>query len=169
MKDIVPVERIESRILLIRGHKVMLDRDLAEIYGVETRVLKQAVSRNIERFPQDFMFELNDEEFQKWRSQFVMSKSDKMGLRWKPYAFTEQGIAMLSSVLRSERAVQMNILIMRAFVKLRNVLATHKELAEKFEELENRVGRHDAVIDEILDAIRELMTPVRTEAIGFTA
>ena len=117
MKNLIPVERIENRIYLIRGQKVMLDRDLAELYGVATKALKQAVKRNLSRFPIDFMFELTEEEFKNWRSQFVASKSDRMGLRWKPYAFTEQGVAMLSSVLRSEGAVQVNILTTKIKIK----------------------------------------------------
>jgi len=105
MSDLIPIERIENKIYLIRGQKVMLDRDLAELYGIETKKLKQAVKRNIDRFPDDFMFQLNKEEFNNWRSQFVTSNVDKMGLRWTPFAFTEQGVAMLSSVLRSKRAI----------------------------------------------------------------
>ena len=114
MKDPVPVERITSKIYLVRGQKVMLDRDLAELYGVEAKVMKQAVRRNKKRFPEDFMFELSGEEFKNWRSHLVTSKSDRMGLRYRPMAFTEQGVAMLSSVLNSERAIQVNIQIMRA-------------------------------------------------------
>jgi hypothetical protein len=119
-KPLVPAELIEKKIYLIRGQKVLLDRDLAELYRVETKVLKQAVKRNIKRFPDDFMFELSKAEFTHWRSQFVTSKSDKIGLRYSPMAFTEQGVAMLSSVLKSERAIEVNIQIMRAFVKLRS-------------------------------------------------
>ena len=123
---LIPVERIERAILLIRGEKVLLDRDLAELYGVETRVLVQAVKRNLRRFPADFMFQLSKDEFENWRSQFVMSNpGSKMGLRRRPYAFTEQGVAMLSSVLNSDRAIEVNIAIMRAFVRLRDMLATH--------------------------------------------
>ena len=168
MKDIVPVERIENRIFLIRGQKVMLDKDLAELYGVPTKRLNEQVKRNLRRFPEDFMFQLTWKEAQGLRSQFATLEPGDH-LKYLPYAFTEQGVAMLSSVLNSPRAIEINILIMRAFVKLRNLLATHKELAEKFEELEGRVGTHDAVITDILEAIRELMTPVKTEAIGFQA
>jgi len=110
----VPIEVIISKIILVRSEKDLLDRDLAELYGVETKALKQAVRRNIKRFPDDFMFELSKEEFENWRSQFVTSNSDKMGLRYRPMTFTEQGIAMLSSVLRSNRAIEVNIAIMRA-------------------------------------------------------
>ena len=152
----VPTERIEWSILLIRGQKVMLDRDLAELYGVETRVLNQAVRRNIRRFPPDFMFQLSPEEFTKWRSQIVMSKRERMGLRRRPFAFTEQGVAMLSSVLNSDRAIDVNIAIMRAFVRLRELMATHKELARKIEELERR---YDAQFRAVFDTIGELMQP----------
>ena len=134
---LIPAERIERSILLIRGEKVLLDRDLADLYQVETRVLIQAVKRNIGRFPTDFMFQLSTKELERWRSQFVMSNpAAKMGLRRRPsYAFTEQGVAMLSSVLHSERAVDVNIEIMRAFVQLRQMLASHKELAHKLDAL----------------------------------
>ena len=138
---VFPEKRIISQIYLIRGKKVMLDRDLAELYGVETKVLKQAVRRNLERFPSDFMFELNKEEFKNWRSQIVTSKSDKMGLRYAPMAFTEQGVAMLSSVLNSKNAIQVNIQIIRTFNKLRELLATHKELREKIETMEKQYDR----------------------------
>ena len=169
MHNLVPIEIIENRIYVIRGQKVMLDRDLADLYSVETRELKQAVKRNYDRFPDDFMFQLTGEELAKWRSQFVTSISDRMGLRWRPYAFTEQGIAMLSSVLRSKRAIKMNITIMRAFVKLRQMLSSHKELADKFHELEKRVQRHDGDIYSIVKAIRRLMTEPKTpkKRIGF--
>src|SRR5882724_11512935 len=123
----VPIQLIERRIYLIRGQKVMLDSDLAELYQVETRALNQAVRRNLDRFPEDFMFQLSEQELENWRSQIVMSNpTSRMGLRRPPYAFTEHGVAMLSSVLNSVRAVQMNILIIRAFVQLRELLATHK-------------------------------------------
>ncbi|MDY6837834.1 MAG: ORF6N domain-containing protein [Thermodesulfobacteriota bacterium] len=134
----------------------MLDRDLAELYGVETKILKQAVRRNIERFPTDFMFELTKEEFGNWRSQFVTSKGDKMGLRYPPMAFTEQGVAMLSSVLRSKRAVQVNIEIMRAFVRLRQMLSAHKDLERKLAALEKK---YDDQFKIVFEAIAELMTP----------
>ena len=136
MTNILPSERIERSILLIRGHKVMLDADLAELYGVETRALLQAVSRNQKRFPEDFMFQMSKDEYELLRSQIVISKKGRGGRRYLPYVFTEQGVAMLSSVLRSERAVQVNIEIMRAFVRLRELVATHKDLARKLETLE---------------------------------
>ena len=131
---LIPVERIEKAIYLIRGEKVMLDRDLAHLYEVSTKVLKQAVKRNIDRFPDDFMFVLNPVEFQDWRSQFVISKADRIGLRYPPMAFTEHGILMLSSVLNSQRAIQVNIEIMRAFVKLRQMLASNAELSRRLDE-----------------------------------
>ena len=158
-KAIVPVERIEKAILMIRGEKVLLDRDLPELYGVETKVLKQAVRRNIKRFPSDFMFELTKEEFENWRSQSVTSKSDKMGLRYRPMAFTDQGVAMLSSVLRTDGAIEVNIAIMRAFVKLRQMVSTHKKLEAKLTQLEHKIESHDENIETIFEAIRQLMTP----------
>ena len=154
MTNILTSERIERSILLIRGHKVMLDADLAELYGVETRALLQAVSRNQKRFPEDFMFQMSKEEYELLRSQIVISKKGRGGRRYLPYVFTEQGVAMLSSVLRSERAVQVNIEIMRAFVRLRELVATHKYLARKLETLEKR---YDAQFKVVFDAIRELM------------
>ena len=156
MSQLVPVEVIERRILLIRGQKVMLSTDLAELYGVETRVLIQAVKRNIERFPEDFMFQMNDTEFANLKSQFVIS-SWGGARRGNPYAFTEQGVAMLSSVLRSPRAVQVNIAIMRAFVKLRELLAGHKELGRKLEEMEQK---YDAQFKVVFEAIYTLMAPL---------
>jgi len=167
-KDIVPIKIIENRILLIRGKKMMLDRDLAELYGVETRVLKQAVRRNIKRFPGDFMFVLSKQEFTNWRSQFVTSNNDKMGLRYPPMAFTEQGVAMLSSVINSERAIEVNIQIMRAFIKLREMLATHKDLARKLSTLEKK---YDEQFRVVFDAIRALMTEEEKpeRKIGFKA
>ncbi|ODS34512.1 MAG: ORF6N domain protein [Candidatus Scalindua rubra] len=154
---LIPQETIEGKILLIRGKKVMLDRDLAMLYGVETGILKRAVSRNIERFPDDFMFCLTKEEFNNLRCQFGTSSWG--GARYLPYAFTEQGVAMLSSVLRSKIAVQVNIQIMRAFVKLREILSTNKELAHKLSQLERKIERHDVEIQAIFKAIRQLMTP----------
>ena len=170
-KALVPTEVIVTKIIFLRGERVLLDRDLAELYGVETRVLKQAVRRNMKRFPEDFMFELTKEELEDWRSQFVISKSDKMGLRYRPMAFTEQGVAMLSSVLNSDRAIEVNIAIMRAFVQLRKMIASNEELARKLKELEERLEKHDENIGLIFEAIRELMTPPDkpTKKIGFEA
>ena len=159
MNQAVLVERVEHRIYMIRGHKVMLDSDLAELYGVKTEALNQAIKRNQERFPQDFMFRLTAEEAESLRSQFVISKQGRGGRRYLPHAFTEQGVAMLSSVLNSRRAVQVNIAIMRAFVKLREILATHKELAQKLAELERKLQGHDNQTQSIFDAIRQLMAP----------
>jgi len=161
-ESLLPVERITSKIFLLRGEKILIDRDLAELYGVETRVLKQAVKRNLNRFPADFIFKLNKEEFKNWRSQFVTSNSDKMGLRYAPLAFTEQGVAMLSSVLKSNRAVQVNIAIMRAFVQMRKFLQSSDALAKKLNELEketkNKFGEHQKKIDEIFEVIKQLMS-----------
>ena len=156
-KDLpIPVERIERAILLIRGQKVLLDRDLAVLYGVETRALNQAVRRNIKRFPPDFMFELTREEIMRI-SQTVISSEIKYSKR--VHAFTEQGVAMLSSVLKSERAIEVNIAIMRVFVRLREMMATHKQLALKLRELESRIQDHDEQIVAIFEAIHRLMTP----------
>jgi hypothetical protein len=154
MTDMVPIERVANKIYAIRHTRVILDRDLAELYGVETKALKQAVRRNIKRFPDDFMFELSKEEFTNWRSQFVTSNHDKMGLRYSPMAFTEQGVAMLSSVLNSERAIQVNILIMRAFTKLREMLSTHEDLRRKVEAMERKYDRQFKVV---FDAIKQLI------------
>ena len=157
---IVPVEWIEKKIYLIRGHKVMLDSDLAELYGVSVKVLNQAVKRNISRFPEDFMFQLTKEEYDSLRSQIVTLKTGRGKHRkYLPYVFTEQGVAMLSSVLRSERAIQVNIAIMRVFVKLRQIFSTHKEIAYKLTELERKVEKHDKEIKAIFDANRRLMIP----------
>ncbi|MCX5692082.1 MAG: ORF6N domain-containing protein [Candidatus Omnitrophica bacterium] len=155
--ELIPEQVIEPKIFMIRGHKVMLDRDLAELYGVRTMVLNQAVKRNISRFPQDFMFQLSNEELENLISQIVISSWG--GTRKLPYAFTEQGVAMLSSVLNSERAVQVNIAIMRAFVKLRQILSMNKELAHKLAELERKIEKHDVDIQAIFEAIRRLMAP----------
>ena len=156
----VPVERIEQAILLIRGQKVLLDRDLAQLYGVTTGRLNEQVRRNLKRFPADFMFQLSKEEFENWISQIVISNPGaKMGQRKKPYAFTEQGVAMLSSVLKSDRAIEVNIAIMRAFVKLREILATHKDVTRKLEDIERKLGQHDEHFRVVFEAIRQLMLP----------
>ncbi len=151
---LVLADRITSAILLLRGEKVMLDRDLADLYGVEVKVLNQAVKRNIERFPADFMFQLTPDETQILRSQFVTSSWG--GARKAPYAFTEHGVAMLSAVLRSPRAIQVSIQIVRTFVELRRILATHEDLARKMVALEKK---YDAQFKVVFDAIRELMAP----------
>ena len=166
MKTSVPMEAIEGKILLIRGQKVMLDRELAMLYGVETRALNQAVQRNIKRFPEDFMSQLTKEEVDNWKSQIVISNQEKMGLRIRPYAFTENGVAMLSSVLSSERAITVNIQIMRTFTKIRGMLATHNELRQKIEKMEKKC---DTQLKVVFDAIRQLMTPPEKSkrSIGF--
>jgi hypothetical protein len=171
-RQIIPAARLAQSMYFLRGQKVMLDSDLAALYGVTTAALNQAVRRNKARFPADFMFRLTaaDEEDFKCQigisskgtrliSQSVISNPGRGGRRHRPYAFTEQGVAMLSSVLNSERAVRVNIAIMRAFVKLRETLETNRELARKFAEIEKRVGRHDSEISAIIDAIRRLMAP----------
>jgi len=159
-KNSLPVEIIEHKIYLIRGYKVMLDTDLASLYQVATKAFNQAVRRNLDRFPPDFMFQLSKEELQNWRSQIVTSNpAAKMSLRRPPYAFTEHGVAMLSSVLRSARAVQMNILIIRAFVKLRQLLATHKDLARKIEELEREQKAHAHQLSAVYDVVKQLIAP----------
>jgi DNA replication protein DnaD len=156
----VAEEAIIRKIYLIRGQKVMIDRDLAELYGVETKQLKRQVRRNIDRFPDDFMFELNDEEFQEWRSQFGTSnEGDKMGLRYAPYVFTEQGVAMLSTVLNSERAIKVNIQIMRIYTKMREMLLTHKDILLKLEQLERQVEQNSEDIQIIFTALKELLNP----------
>ncbi|MBI4982790.1 MAG: ORF6N domain-containing protein [Candidatus Omnitrophica bacterium] len=160
------VEVIATRILELRGKRVMLDRDLAKLYSVEAKRLNEQVKRNIKRFPSDFMFQLSWEEVESLRSQiatlnelrYTFSKRGKH-IKYLPYAFTEQGVAMLSSVLNSERAIQVNILIMRAFTKLREILLTHKELAAKIEMLENKYTEHDQTIKEIFRAIKQLLDP----------
>lgn len=165
MNQMIPLEKIENRIFLIRGQKVMLSLDLAELYRVEPRVLVQAIKRNIERFPSDFMFQLDEGEFRNLKSQIVISSWG--GIRTAPYAFTEQGVAMLSSVLRSKRAVLVNIAIMRTFVKLREMLSSHKDLARKIDEMEKE---YDAQFKIVFDAIKRLMAPINVSirrTIGF--
>jgi hypothetical protein len=165
--SIVPAERIQNCIYLVRSQKVMLSTDLAELYGVQPKVLVQAVKRNAERFPSDFMFQLTRQEVATLRSQIVTLDVGRGRYpKYLPYAFTEQGVAMLSSVLHSPRAVKVNIEIMRAFVQLRQLLATHADLARKLEELEQK---YDAQFKVVFEAIRQLMTPVETprKQIGF--
>ena len=164
MKSRVSLERIESQILLIRGQKIMLSTHLAELYEVEPRALVQAVKRNLESFPKDFMFQLSDDDFAILKSQIVISSWG--GRRAAPYAFTEQGVAMLSSVLRSKRAIMVNIEIMRTFVRLRQMLAANAVLARRLDALEKK---YDAQLKVVFDAIREMMTPQqsKTRPIGF--
>ena len=164
MKNLIPREFIERKIYILRGQKVMLDRDLAKLYGVPTKRLKEQVKRNIKRFPEDFMLELTMQELEILRSQFATSRWG--GERYLPYAFTEQGVAMLSSVLNSERAIEVNIAIMRAFVRLREILLTHKDLAAKIAALEIKYKNHEMRFSEydkhimaIFEAIKKLMAP----------
>jgi hypothetical protein len=157
---LISAEQIERALLVIRGEKVLLDADLASFYGVATKALNQAVKRNRDRFPEDFMFRLTAKETQQLnRSQFVTATAKHRNPRYPPFAFTEQGVAMLSSVLRSKRAVQVNIEIMRAFVRLRKILAVNADLARRLEALEKRVGDHDEHFASVIQAIRELMAP----------
>jgi hypothetical protein len=166
---LIPVERIEQKILRIREHNVMLDEDLAALYRVEVRTLNQAVKRNIERFPDDFMFQLTADEDARLRSQFVILETGRGRYRkYLPYAFTEQGVAMLSSVLNSPRAVQVNVQIMRTFVRLRRMLASNEDLARKLAALEKK---YDIQFKAVFDAIRQLMAPQqppKRRRIGFT-
>jgi hypothetical protein len=166
----VPIsgEEVEHAILLIRGQKVMLDRDLARLYDVETKALNRAVQRNLDRFPADFMFQLSAEEYESLRFQFGTLKRGQHS-KYLPFVFTQEGVAMLSGVLRSPRAVQVNVAIMRAFVRLRETLSLHKELAHKLAELEHKIENHDENIRSLFDAIRQLMTPPETprREIGF--
>jgi hypothetical protein len=165
-KLLVPAERIEHAILVLRGQKVMLDSELAALYEVPVKALNQAVKRNLDRFPEDFMFQLSQEEATSLRSQSVTSKAGRGGRRTEPYAFTEQGVAMLSSVLHSPRAVHVNIEIMRAFVRLRQMLQQNAELARKLAALERK---YDGQFKMVFEAIRDLMTPAPKEKprIGF--
>jgi phage regulator Rha-like protein len=168
MKHLIPHETIETSIFLIRGQKIMLSPHLAELYGIDTKYLNRAVKRNAKRFPEDFMFRLNQNEMKDLRCHFGTSRWG--GRRYLPYAFTEQGVAMLSSVINSERAIQVNIVIMRAFVKLRQILTANKDLTAKLEELERRVGSHDVKIQAIFEVIKRLTMPVdvkKKEKIGF--
>ena len=163
---LIPDEVIRDKILLIRGQKVMLDRDLAVLYQVETRRLNEQVKRNEKRFPADFMFQLTKDEFENWRSQFATSNSDKMGLRRIPYAFTENGVAMLSSVLTSDRAIEINIQIMRTFTRLRTIIEAHKDLKEALDQMERK---YDQQFKVVFEAIRHIINPdIRsTKKIGF--
>lgn len=146
-------QKIEKMIYIVRGQKVMLDSDLAELYGVETKALKRAVRRNMDRFPKDFMFELSDEELKNWRYQFGTSNREVMGIRYKPFAFTEPGIAMLSSVLNSSQAIQVNISIIRIFIKMRNFLASEESLTDKVAKLEEGTDKLFRIVFERLDQV----------------
>lgn len=164
--DIIPNEIVESKIFVFRGKKVMVDRDLATLYGVETRILNQAVRRNIKRFPEDFMFQLTDQELQNLRSQSVTSSLEHGGRRYVPYVFTEQGVAMLSSVLNSDRAIMVNIQIMRTFTRMREMLTENDELRRKIELLEKQ---YDEKFGIVFEAIRRLVDDSEDEEkeIGF--
>ena len=155
MADIIPVEKITNKIYVIRGFKVMIDRDLAELYGVETKRLKEQVRRNISRFPEDFMFVLTNQEVRNLRSQIATSSWG--GTRYIPMAFTEQGVAMLSSVLNSKRAIDVNIAIMRAFVRMREILVTNKEFSAKLEKMEEQLVEHDEQFKVVFEAIKQLL------------
>jgi len=169
IKTVVIPNHIEQVIYLIRGQKVILDRDLAQLYDVETRVLKQAVKRNAKRFPNDFMFVLSPDEFKNWRSQFVTSNSELMGLRYAPMAFSEQGVAMLSGVLNSERAIFVNIAIMRTFVKLRGLLEENADLARKLTEIEKKYDEQFKIVFQVLHELMEPPSPPPKKIIGFHA
>ena len=164
---------ISNKIYIVRSQKVMLDRDLAELYNVETKVLKQAVRRNIDRFPEDFMFEMTAEELEIWRSQIVTSnnfdKSLSKGLRYKPFCFTEQGVAMLSSVLSSDRAIKVNIQIIRIFTKMRELLFTHKDILLKLEKIERKSEKQDLEIQLIFNALKKILhePEIEISKIGF--
>ena len=161
MSEIIPFERIVNKIYLIRNTRVMLDRDLAELYGVENKVLNQSVKRNIKRFPRDFMFQLTKKEFENWKSQFVTSNSDKMGLRKMPYVFTEHGILMLSSILNSDRAIKINIQIMRVFSQLRQMFSSHEELKRKIEDIEKQYDKKFDIIDKQFKIVFEAFEEIK--------
>ena len=166
----VPMEAVKSKIYLIRGQKVLLDSDLAVLYGVETGRLNEQVRRNIGRFPADFMFQLEDQEVAGLRSQFAILKGERGAHRkYTPYVFTEQGIAMLSSVLKSDSAVQVNIAIMRAFVQMRELAASNRELSRRIDDLEKKHARHDQQFVAVFEAIREMVAPAEKQGrkIGF--
>lgn len=172
MKDLIPVERIAQKIYLIRGQKVMLDSDLAELYGVKTAALNQAVKRNLKRFPGNYMFQLTRDEYNSLRSQIVTLEKSGRGkyAKYQPHAFTEHGVVMLSSVLKSQRAIQVSLMVVEVFVKLRQMLSTNTELAHKIEQLERKIEKHDEEITAIFEAIRQILRPPeeqRQKQIGF--
>ncbi len=170
-KVAVSEEVIMNKIYLVRDQKVMLDRDLAELYGVETKRLKEAVRRNIARFPKDFMFEMTKEEFLNWRTQFATSNADKMGLRYIPFCFTEQGVTMLSCVLNSQRAIQLNIQIVRIFTKIREVLTDNLSVKLEIEEIKKKLKNQDKNIELVFSYLDELIekqeNPVPRTQIGY--
>ena len=151
----IPDEVVMSKIYMVRNLKIMLDRDLADLYGVETKVLKQSVKRNISRFPADFMFEMSEGELNTWRKEYVRTAEDKKGLRYAPFCFTEQGVAMLSSILNSDRAIQVNIQIIRIFTKMRELLSTHQEILQKLEQLERKDIEQDEKIMLIFEYLKQ--------------
>jgi len=157
--ELIAASAIEQRIFVVRGGQVMLDEDLADLYGVETKRLVEQVKRNIDRFPEDFMFQLNKEEAADLRSQIATSNTGRGGRRYAPYVFTEQGVAMLSSVLRSKRAIGVNIEIMRAFVELRRVASSYALIEKRLEQIERGMGEHDEQLAQIFNALRQLMAP----------
>ena len=152
-------ESIINKIYSIRNQKIMLDRDLAELYGVETKRLKEAVRRNIDRFPADFMFEMTSEELENWRTQFATSNREKMGLRHSPFCFSEQGVTMLACILNSERAITVNIQIIRIFTRMREVLLTHKDILLQLEKIERKLTGHDEDIQLIFKYLKQLLNP----------
>ena len=154
--QILPDEAIVNKIFIIRDKKVMIDRDLADLYGVDTRVLNQAVKRNLKRFPDDFMFQMTKEELEDWKSQIVISNVEKMGIRKLPLVFTEQGVSMLSSVLNSERAISVNIQIIRVFTRMRKMIESHKEILKKLEMLEKKDIELDEKVTLIFDYLKQL-------------
>ena len=170
-KETSLLKPVETRILVLRGQKIILDRDLADLYEVPVKRLNQQVKRNAERFPADFLFQLTPEECESLRSQIATSKPGSGGRRYLPYAFTEHGTIMAATVLNSQRAIEMSVFVVRAFVRLRELLATNRELAEKVTELDRRLRTHDGAIRQIIDAIKELTTPPATprKQIGFQA
>jgi phage regulator Rha-like protein len=160
---------IEKKILVVRGRKVMLDEDLADLYGVETKRLIEQVKRNLDRFPEDFMLQLNKEEVTALRSQIATSNTGRGGRRYAPYVFTEQGVAMLSSVLRSKKAIAVNIEIMRTFVELRRIASSNAAIEKRLEQIEHGMGQHDEQLDQIFNALHQLIAPPRQpkRPIGF--
>ncbi|NQV37982.1 MAG: ORF6N domain-containing protein [Candidatus Marinimicrobia bacterium] len=165
--NLIPIELVSGKILVVRNQKVLLDRDLAELYGVETKRLKEAVRRNLNRFPSDFMFEMNDDELNKWRTQFATSNPEKMGLRYHPMVFTEQGVAMLSSVLRSKKAIEVNILIMRAFVRMRELFESDKSLLLKVELLEKELETQGESLKQVIYYVNQLLEQPKPKKMGF--
>ncbi len=156
-KILIPDEVIINQIYLIKGQKVMIDRDLAKLYGVETKRLKEVVRRNLDRFPDDFMFQMSQQEFEIWRKEISLNQEDIMGLRHIPFCFTEQGVTMLSCILRSKQAIQVNIRVIRIFTKLREIILTHKDILLKLEQIEKVVTGHNDEIQIIFDALKKLM------------